>query len=257
MRACARRPSHDDLICSANNRDHRLPETPDATQKGPIVTTPQGGPIAHPNLAGRDYPTASGCSTRVYLGYVASSRAHRDPRYEFERLDAQMLRARFVVPVLTFAVSAMAAVAPSVTTALADSAAVALHDTGDMSAWGYGPTTTTISVGQTVMFTNTGSSPHDATAADSSWATPLLQSGQSAPVTFTTPGTFAYTCLLHPWMKGTIVVTPAASAPVPAPAPAVSDAPAPADTTISAPPAPVQVDTAPAQPADSGDATGG
>jgi plastocyanin len=171
-----------------------------------------------------------------------------------------MLRARIVVPVLTFALSAMAAVAPSVTSAANDSVSIAIHDTGDMSAWGYGPTSTTINVGQTVIFTNGGSSPHDATAADGSWATPLLQSGQSAPVTFSAPGTFAYTCVLHPWMQGTIVVTPAVSAPAPAPAPASSDTSTVDPTTMTAPaPVPVVVDTAPAPTTDTtnGDASGG
>jgi plastocyanin len=172
-----------------------------------------------------------------------------------------MLRARIVVPVLTFALSAMAAVAPSITSAAGDSVAVAIHDKGDMSAWGYGPATTTINVGQTVTFTNTGSSPHDATASDNSWGTPLLQPGQSAPITFSTAGTFAYTCVLHPWMKGTIVVTPAAAAP--APAVSSSDAPPADNVTITTPaPAPVvqtdaapvvQTDVAPAQSTDGTD----
>ena len=170
-----------------------------------------------------------------------------------------MFRARLVVPVVTFALTAIVAVAPSVTSAANDSVAVAIHDTGDMSAWGYGPATATINVGQTVIFTNGGTSPHDATAADGSWATPLLQSGQSAPVTFSTAGTFDYTCVLHPWMKGTIIVSPAVSAPAPAPAPSTSDAPAPADTTITAPAPPAQPDAVTVQTTDDsqGDASGG
>jgi plastocyanin len=168
-----------------------------------------------------------------------------------------MLRVRIVVPVLAFAVSAMTATLPFATTVVADSASVSIHDGGDMSTWGYGPNTETISVGQTVTFKNTGVSPHDATATDGSWKTPLLQTGESASVTFSTPGTFGFTCVLHPWMTGTIVVSAAPSAP--AVAPTTPDASATDNTAISAPaPAPAPVDVAPpsspapAQPSDDG-----
>lgn len=134
-----------------------------------------------------------------------------------ERLDLPtMLRVRLVIPVAVFALSAMTAVLPAVTSAASDSAAVTIHDDGDVSTWGYGPNPTTISVGQTVTWTNLGTSPHDATATDGSWKTELLQGGAAGSVTFSSPGSFDYTCVLHPWMHGTIVVTPAASAPAPA-----------------------------------------
>lgn len=158
-----------------------------------------------------------------------------------------MFRARVVVPVAVFAISAMTAVLPSITSAAGDSVPVNIHDGGDVSTWGYGPTSTTITVGQTVTFTNTGTSPHDATSTDGSWKTPLLTSGASATVTFSAPGTFNYTCVLHPWMKGTLVVAPAISAPAPAPAPAAPDVSQPNNTTVSAPaPAPAAPDVAPA-----------
>jgi plastocyanin len=173
-----------------------------------------------------------------------------------------MLRVRVVVPVVVFALSAMTAVVPAVTSAAGDSVPVAIHDGGDISAWGYGPTSTTITVGQAVTFTNTGTSPHDATSTDGSWKTPLLQSGTSASVTFSTPGTFGYTCALHPWMQGAIIVTPAVSPPAPAAAPsdatasAPAPAPAPSDATASAPaPAPSTADVAaPNDPAPLSDA---
>jgi len=160
-----------------------------------------------------------------------------------------MLRARVVVPVFAFAVSTITAMVPFVTTAAADSAAVTIHDSGDIGTWGYGPSTETVNVGDTVTFSNTGASPHDATSLDGSWATPLLQTGQSASVTFSTPGTFNFTCVLHPWMKGTIVVAPAASAPAVAPSAPAPAAPAPADVAPASNPAPA-MDSAPAQPSD-------
>jgi plastocyanin len=177
-----------------------------------------------------------------------------------------MLRARLVVPAAVFVLSAVTAALPSITSAAADSVAVVIHDGGDPSTWGYGPSSiTTITVGQAVTFTNSGTSPHDATSSDGSWKTPLLQSGASASVTFSTPGSFDFACVLHPWMKGTVIVTPLVSAPAPAtvdasaPAPATVDAsaPAPATVDISAPaPAPASADAAPVTgPAPQTDAT--
>ena len=111
-----------------------------------------------------------------------------------------MFRTRVVVPVAVCVVTAIIAVVPFVTTAAADSSAVAvdIHDNGgDISGWGFGPASISVAAGQTVTFSNSGTSPHDATAT----------------VTFSTPGTFGFTCVLHPWMQGTIVVAPAASTP--------------------------------------------
>ncbi len=82
----------------------------------------------------------------------------------------------------------------------------------DMLNWSVSPATVTIQAGQSVTFTNPGSStqPHTATAADGSWDTGLLQPGSSGSIAFATPGSYDYTCTPHPWMKGTIVVTAAA-----------------------------------------------
>jgi plastocyanin len=176
----------------------------------------------------------------------AKARRRRVERLEF----LIMLRARLVVPAAVFVLSALTVALPSITSAAADSVAVVIHDGGDPSTWGYGPSsTTTITVGQAVTFTNTGTSPHDATSTDGSWKTPLLQSGASASVTFSTPGSFNFACVLHPWMKGTVIVTPAVSAP--APAAVDASAPAPAQVDLS-PPAPESDATA--SPADDGTA---
>jgi plastocyanin len=75
------------------------------------------------------------------------------------------------------------------------------------------PATITIHVGDTVTWTNQGPSPHTATASDGSFNTGVLNKGQSASHTFTKPGTFTYTCQIHPFMHGTVVVLAAASPP--------------------------------------------
>lgn len=70
----------------------------------------------------------------------------------------------------------------------------------------FSPATTTIHVGDTITWTNTGKQPHSATANDHSFDTGILHRGQSGSHTFTSAGTFSYFCVVHPFMKGTIVV---------------------------------------------------
>jgi len=135
------------------------------------------------------------------------------------------------LPFASFAAAAALAVAAFAGPVIASAdggAAVSIHEGGDVTSWGYTATTTTIQAGQTVTWTNAGVQPHDANSTDGTWQVPLLNNGESASYTFTTPGTYTYICTPHPWMQATIVVTAAAAAPSDAGA-------APADT--SAPPA--------------------
>ena len=139
----------------------------------------------------------------------------------------QLKRVRLIVPLLAFGLSSIAALAPALSSA--DSAvSISIHEGGDPTSWGYTPTTTTVSAGQTVTWTNSGAFPHDAAATDGSWKTPLLDPGASASVTFSTPGTYAYICTPHPWMQATIVVTDVAPDAAPTTAvPAPTDSPTP------------------------------
>jgi plastocyanin len=68
------------------------------------------------------------------------------------------------------------------------------------------PVTVVIGVNNTVTWSNDDSAPHTVTANDGSF-----NSGNMAPTgtfsyTFTTPGTYQYHCIYHPWMVGTVVV---------------------------------------------------
>jgi plastocyanin len=67
--------------------------------------------------------------------------------------------------------------------------------------------TLTIPVGTTVTWTNRDGAQHSATADDGSFNTGLLATNQSASITFDTPGTYTYYCLLHPSMTATVIVT--------------------------------------------------
>jgi plastocyanin len=65
---------------------------------------------------------------------------------------------------------------------------------------------TTISVGQTVKWTNNDSVNHTATADDNSWGTGTIKPGGEFVRRFDEPGTYTYFCSYHPEMTGTIIV---------------------------------------------------
>jgi LPXTG-motif cell wall-anchored protein len=75
----------------------------------------------------------------------------------------------------------------------------------------FSPATVTVNVGDTVTWTNSGHQPHNVVASNGSFTTATLQHGQSASHTFTTAGTFAYICAIHPFMHGTVIVKAAAT----------------------------------------------
>ena len=65
-----------------------------------------------------------------------------------------------------------------------------------------------ISAGDTVVWTNTGSSRHNVTADDRGWSSPNMVRGGRYSRTFPTPGEFPYRCTLHEVeeMYGIVVV---------------------------------------------------
>jgi LPXTG-motif cell wall-anchored protein len=84
------------------------------------------------------------------------------------------------------------------------------HAAGDpsdtISDFQFAPATLTIHVGDTITWINNGPAPHTATAKDGSFDTGILKKGQSGSHTFSSAGTFAYFCTVHPFMHGTVVV---------------------------------------------------
>jgi plastocyanin len=73
------------------------------------------------------------------------------------------------------------------------------------------PPRVTVAKGTTVTWTNRGNAPHTATAVDRSFDSGMLQPGGRFSRRFDTLGTFQYLCLVHPSMRGTVVVTKAAA----------------------------------------------
>lgn len=71
----------------------------------------------------------------------------------------------------------------------------------------YEPADLTVAAGTTVEFTNEDSTPHTATSNQSgAFETGSIDTGKSAEVKLEKPGTYAYYCAFHPFMKGTIKV---------------------------------------------------
>lgn len=68
------------------------------------------------------------------------------------------------------------------------------------------PVTLEVSIGTTVVWTNSGSAPHTVTSDTGVFDSGRLDPGGTFSMTFDTPGTFAYHCEFHPNMRATIVV---------------------------------------------------
>jgi LPXTG-motif cell wall-anchored protein len=70
----------------------------------------------------------------------------------------------------------------------------------------FSPASITVNVGESVTWRNNGPSGHSAKANDGSFDTGVFGRGGSRSHTFRNPGTFAYICEPHPFMKGTVRV---------------------------------------------------
>jgi len=73
----------------------------------------------------------------------------------------------------------------------------------------FSPANLTVKVGKTVTWVNKDTVTHTVTSDGSSlFDSGFMPTGATFQFTFTTAGTYAYYCTVHPFMKGTIVVTP-------------------------------------------------
>lgn len=73
--------------------------------------------------------------------------------------------------------------------------------------YSFSPTPVTITVGDTVRWTNNGPSIHTSTSDTAVWDSGLLNVGQTYSFTFTIAGTYPYHCTPHPFMQGTVIVS--------------------------------------------------
>jgi plastocyanin len=70
----------------------------------------------------------------------------------------------------------------------------------------FNPQQLTVKAGTTVTWTNKDDIPHAVAAVGKQFRSKALDTGDAYSFTFTTPGSYAYFCSLHPHMTGTIVV---------------------------------------------------
>jgi plastocyanin len=77
----------------------------------------------------------------------------------------------------------------------------------DLTRWHFDPAQITVPAGTTVVWFNKGREDHSVKADDNSFDSGLKASGATFSRAFAKPGTYAYHCAPHPWMKGTVEVT--------------------------------------------------
>jgi uncharacterized protein (TIGR03382 family) len=92
---------------------------------------------------------------------------------------------------------------------------IAADQAVSISGFAYSPASVTVSVGDSVTWTNNDGATHTATADGGSFDTGNIGNGASKAVTFATAGTFAYHCAIHSAMHGTVVVQAASGGATP------------------------------------------
>ena len=75
-----------------------------------------------------------------------------------------------------------------------------------MKSIAFQPSRIEIPTGSTVAWTNNDAVQHTVTAVDRSFDSGNMAPGATWPHTFTKPGTYQFFCVVHPFMKGTVIV---------------------------------------------------
>ncbi|HWO88841.1 MAG TPA: plastocyanin/azurin family copper-binding protein [Chloroflexota bacterium] len=78
----------------------------------------------------------------------------------------------------------------------------------DPQSWRYEPATLTVALGDTIVWTNEGVVPHTVTSTNNVFDSGNMDHDETFTWAPTAAGTYTYICLYHPWMVGTVVVTP-------------------------------------------------
>jgi amicyanin len=100
---------------------------------------------------------------------------------------------------------------PAATATQAGNAQSVMIITNSSGTFAFSPASLTIKAGTTITWKNTTAVPHtvtsdDGKSFDSGTANPIAAQSGTFSFTFKTPGTFAYHCAIHPFMKATIIV---------------------------------------------------
>jgi plastocyanin len=133
----------------------------------------------------------------------------------------RFLRAALIAAVLGSNINTVAAAAEMTTVTIVDTPR-------PQPKWGFAPGSRRIQPGTWVTWSNDGQDPHTVTANDGSFDSGNLDPSEGFSWFFDQTGTYRYVCVLHPWMKGSIVVVDRVASADPAAPPADEGAPAPA-----------------------------
>jgi plastocyanin len=104
-----------------------------------------------------------------------------------------------VVIVLSVAVVAVAAI-------FGAGAAPAANSEVQIDQFAFVPQRVTVKAGTMVTWINQDDVPHTVASSDKLFKSKTLDTGDKFSFTFTTPGTYAYFCSVHPHMTGAVVV---------------------------------------------------
>jgi plastocyanin len=105
----------------------------------------------------------------------------------------------FLKPLRTAAGAALAL-------SLAWTAARAAEPQVEVKDFAFGPTTLTISAGSQVTWLNKDDEPHTVVSDTGTFRSGAMDTNENFSFKFDKPGTYHYTCSIHPRMVGTIVV---------------------------------------------------
>jgi plastocyanin len=89
---------------------------------------------------------------------------------------------------------------------LAASAAAAEAGRIEVKEFMFTPTTLTVSVGSQVTWVNKDDEPHTVVSDTGTFRSGAIDTDESFSFTFDKPGTYHFTCSIHPRMVGTIIV---------------------------------------------------
>jgi YVTN family beta-propeller protein len=78
--------------------------------------------------------------------------------------------------------------------------------TVNIAKFAFVPATITISAGQSITWTNSDPVAHTSTSDDKAWDSGALSPNATFSTTVAQPGTHAYYCTIHPFIRGTVVV---------------------------------------------------
>jgi len=76
----------------------------------------------------------------------------------------------------------------------------------DIDQFTFTPQRITVKPGTTVTWTNDDDDSHTVASSSKLFKSKALDTGDKFSFTFTTPGTYAYVCSVHPYMTGAVVV---------------------------------------------------